>query len=150
MIESMVEVKWVWRIASAWCDPKRNHWVSHGGVSTEFAATCKHPSMRSARWCGTFFMGISEAVSRFSYHFSVLFKSKHIRWNLIFIFRSNSALQSLRIFGLALNLLKWHCSNDVVWFNLVKMTHFHHFFQTIDSVLEYDCPWIWFSVPQVL
>ena len=49
-------------------------------------------------------------------------------------YKENSVLQSLRMFGLALNLLKWQCSNNVVW--LVKMTHFHHFFRQLMASLQ--------------
>ena len=37
------------------------------------------------------------------------------------IFRSHSVLESLRKFGLALNLWKWQCSEGVVWFGFNEL-----------------------------
>ena len=41
-------------------------------------------------------------------------KAHSSKFNLVF--RSRSVLESLRKFGLALNLWKWQCSEGVVWF----------------------------------
>ena len=37
------------------------------------------------------------------------------------VFRSRSVLESLRKFGLALNLWKWQCSEGVVWFGFNEL-----------------------------
>ena len=42
-------------------------------------------------------------------------KAHSSKFNLVF--RSHSVLESLRKFGLALNLWKWQCSEGVVWFD---------------------------------
>ena len=41
------------------------------------------------------------------------------KFNLVF--RSHSVLESLRKFGLALNLWKWQCSEGVVWFGFNEL-----------------------------
>ena len=54
-------------------------------------------------------------------------KAHSSKFNLIF--RSHSVPESLRKFGLALNLLKRQCSEGVI--GLVEVTYFDHLFQTI-------------------
>ena len=46
-------------------------------------------------------------------------KAHSSKFNLVF--RSHSVLESLRKFGLALNLWKWQCSEGVVWFGFNEL-----------------------------
>ena len=46
-------------------------------------------------------------------------KAHSSKFNLVF--RSRSVLESLRKFGLALNLWKWQCSEGVVWFGFNEL-----------------------------
>ena len=76
---------------------------------------------------------ISEAVSRFSYHFSVFFKSKHIRRSLILYsdhIQFQRASESLVWLSISEN-----GSAPKAQFGLVLMNYFYHFFRTIPGVL---------------
>ena len=57
------------------------------------------------------------------------------KFNLVF--RSHSVLESLRKFGLALNLWKWQCSEGVVWFG------FNELFLSLFPDNSW-CPWFVF------
>ena len=50
---------------------------------------------------------------------SLQIKAHLSKFNLVF--RSRSVLESLRMFGLALNLWKWQCSEGVVWFGFNEL-----------------------------
>ena len=60
-------------------------------------------------------------------------KAHSSKFNLVF--RSHSVLESLRKFGLALNLWKWQCSEGVVWFG------FNELFLSLFPDNSW-CPWL--------
>ena len=62
-------------------------------------------------------------------------KAHSSKFNLVF--RSHSVLESLRKFGLALNLWKWQCSEGVVWFG------FNELFLSLFPDNSW-CPWQFF------
>ena len=130
----MVEVKWVWRVASAWYDPK-------SGISTDFAAT--HPWMKSSRWCDTFkweYIRSSHEILLSCFSFPQINLKFNLHIQTIF---SSREPQNIWFGSQSLKIAVFQC-HSLVWLNYSTVQYFISTYipestEYVESLAEFTC-----------